>query len=452
MAKTTFAGRQVLTAAHANAFNNPQFTVDEGGEEFDGQHLRIRDAALSNDATQIKGRVNTFFNEFQVSAGTGLSVNVVGGSFTQDTGLRQVLSATSIAVAASSTNYVFINSAGAIVSSTIIPARWVPLAQVATSSSAVTSVIDLRERFKMMPRADAIKAFGGSGDQGDFTISGATTLSEGEYWFRNFTVTNTGTLTIPAAIRIYVSGNVLIQGAINVGTPMLGGSDAVIIFATSGTQNAGTGQGAARNFFGGGSYNYSLSVTGSGGATGSASGSAAGFNVFTGLAGAGGGFLYIEAGGTITIAAGAAITNRGSNAANPVINTSTNLQTASGGGGGSGGLVLLKSLASIAVSGVIDVRGGNGGNAGFAATGFRAGGGGGGGGGQIVLIAPTVSTTGSTLSLQGGAIGTSLGSAALQTGGGGGGGFGGVGGNALDTGQTAGSAGQLIVRTLKATV
>jgi len=417
MAKTTFAGRQVFTAAHANALNNPQFVVDEGGEEFDGQHLRLRDASLSNDATQIKGRVNTFFDMFRVTAGTGLSVNVVGGVYTLDTGIAATIASTTLSLPASSTSYVFINSTGAIATSTIIPVRWVPLAIVTTSAAAVTLVVDQRERFKLSPIARAIPTFGGNGAEGDLTISSNTTLS-GVRYVRNFTVNAGVTLTVTGFAHIKASGTVNIQGAI-VTQPLLSGgrrtaaslpASAVIL----GDSGFGSGSASGPNTSPASAYFYTpfTPYNASGGSSSFLRiGSAGGADVTSAGGGLAGGGLFIEAAGAVSISG--TITADGGNAtAVGSMNAFNSTEiSCTGATGGTGGVIWIASLTSIVATAAatFNARGGNS-SAPFRVNGAAAiNGCGGSSGGYCVFLSPATSiNAGATLSVAGGQGGTGI--------------------------------------------
>jgi hypothetical protein len=445
MALPVYTYGSIPTDLEFNAFLRPAFNKDETEEEFPGSLRRLRDDALSNDPTQLKPRFEKFENELRVTAGNGLTINYVGGTVILPDSTSQTINAGTLAVPNNSTVIVHVTTTGTIAAAVNPPVTRLDLARVTTVAGAVTTISDLRPRFRILPRADAIKVFGGSGDQGDYILDTTATLSESEYYYRNFTIEATGVLTIPASVRIYCSGDVTIRGTISIGTPILGGGGTGAVIA-SGTQDirvhiSGSGQGLARGINGGSAYNYTMSPVGSGGAGSFCSGS--NHNVSLGEGGAGAGAIVIEAGGTIRVEAGATLSARGGNATIGTVTSSTALNQLTGAGGGSGGLILLKSLIAVIIQGTLDVRGGNGSNAAFSGSDGSQGGGGG-GGGQIALIAPTVNTTSSTLQLLGGTAGTNLGSSNFA-GGGGGGGFGGRGGATAQNG----SVGRLIVRNLK---
>lgn len=445
MPKTVFNNGSRVYAAWFNALQNLSFV---NNPDNDGQYAKITDNDLSDAAGQIKQEWRAWRDELRCSAGSGLSVNFLGGIVFLPDGTQQVVSAGAIAAPNNATSTVYLTTAGAVAIDLAanLPVTRLDLAQIVTNAGAITSVSDRRPRFRVLPRIDAIRVLGGTGDQGDLTISGTTTLPDGEYWYRNLTITSSGVLTIPASARIYCSGNVLIQGSITVTAPVLGGGGLGIISQTT-YHSPGTGQGAGRGTNGGGAYNYAASPIGSGGASAWSQG-AGGYQVTHGEGGPGGGSLIIEAGGAITVASTASILARGGNATASTVTSSAGLTALTGAGGGSGGLVLLKSLVSVIVTGTIDVRGGNGSAAAFNSNTSTqtVQGGGGGGGGQFVAIAPSINLAGATMFVGGGSAGANSGAGAALFGAGGGGGFGGAGGGTTTTGAT----GQIVTRTFKA--
>ncbi|PHJ59613.1 hypothetical protein VF14_32600 [Nostoc linckia z18] len=430
MSKTTFVNGTTVTADFLNAINNPTFD----GQDLDGHNPKITNDDLSNTAGQIKPEWTTFRDALKVSASSGLSATYTGGAATLPNGAIATITPGTISLTDNATNYIYVNSSGSVVASTSTPLLGISLAKIVTVSGAISgSVVDLRPRFMVSPRQEAVRSFGGSGGEGDYTLSGTATFDQGEYYFQNFTIQAGATLTISGGAHIYVARNATIAGTINVNTPISGGAG----FSTSVAGNigglSGAGPGGGSGSGTGQAYNYVLTRHGSGGGSGfcscnaSSSGSVAG-------GGKGGGGLTIEAGGAILVTG--AINAKGGNGTSGSIITGTGYST--GGGGGSGGLVLLKSLTSITISATanIDVRGGNGGDG----AGISSRGGGAGGGGQVVLISPSNNTSGSTILLSAGADGTDTGTA---VGGGAGGGFGGAGGQ---KGGASASSGQLILR------
>ncbi|NJR37750.1 MAG: hypothetical protein HC781_01590 [Leptolyngbyaceae cyanobacterium CSU_1_4] len=437
MAKTVFAPGSVVTSNWLNAVNNPVF-VDNPDD--DGELARIADNDLSNVAGQIKPEWRAFRDALKVSAGSGLNITFEGGAVTLPLGTILTIAPGTLVMANNATNFVFVNESGAVASSLIYPVVGVMLASVTTVGGTITTIVDLRPRFRVQPVASAIKIFGGTGAQGDYVLSaGSATFSQGTYYYRNFTIGTAAVLTIDKFARIYCSGDVVIDGTINVTTMAAGG-----VGITSGNSNinlGGTvGSGIGAGLGSGPTYNYAAAPYGSGGASGLMTGGV-GSAGEPGSGGRGGGGIWLEAGNTITVN-GTINALGGSGTAGTV---SAGTPTLSGAGGGSGGLILLSALRSIIASATstLDVRGGAGGN------GLNNGtGGGGGGGGQVVAIAPSINTTGSTIRLTGGAAGITSGTGVL--GGGGGGGFGGSGGAASGTTAQTGGTGQLVIRNFAA--
>jgi len=436
MPKTVFAPGSVLNSSFCNAINNPVF-VDVADD--DGEIPRITNNDLSNTPGQIKPEWTGFRDELKVATVSGLSITWQGGTALLPNNTLQAIGTGSTTVGANATSFVFVSQAGSVTVALVLPLICLPLAQVVAGAS-ITSIVDLRPRFRVQPRASAIKILGGTGEQGSYSLpSGSATFADGEYYFQDFTIGAAATLTISKAARIFVAGNALIQGTINVTTSSNGGTAGT----ASGAITAPAGGNPGSGFGGGGGassvYNYVVSNVGSGGVAGFVYGSAGGAadGGSPGAGGAGGGGLIIEAGGTITVASGASILAKGANGGASAVASGT--PRIAGSGGGSGGLILLKALINIVVAGTLDVRGGDGG----AASGLTVFGGSGGGGGQCVLISPSVNTSGSSVLLSGGAGGTN--SASPNSGGGSGGGFGGAGGNS-GGGNVAGSVGTLVTR------
>ena len=445
MAKTTFVSGSQVTPAIMNALNNPIFVTNA---DDDGEIPKITDADLSDGSDQIKAGWYAFRDGLKVTAGSGLVCNFAAGSVTLPLGTIQAITAGTITMVpgttSTTTNYIWVNTAGSVVTGLTYPTVSLPLASVVTASGAISSITDLRPRFRVQPIASAIKVFGGTGEQGDYTLaSGTATLSDGFYYYNNFTVASGATLTISRFAKIHCSGIVTIAGTITV-TVFSGGGGA---FATGiagsatptigGLSGSGPGAGVGSGL-GSNPYNYAAAPYGSGGASGFFTASA-GTGTLSG-GGAGGGGLWIEASGAISVTTGT-ITARGLNGSAGAVTAGSPI--ISGGGGGSGGLILLSSLVSVTVSAsaTLDVRGGDGSNA----VSGSARGGGAGGGGNVVLISPSNNTTGASILRSAGAFGTDIGSG---LGGGDGGSFGGTGGNgAIGTGSTTG---QLVLRAFRA--
>lgn len=423
MAKTVFVSGSEVTPEFLNAINNPIFVADP---EYDGELPLISNADLSGVAGQIKPEWEAFRDALKVTAGTGLSANYTGGIVLLPNNTQAAIAPGIIALANDAVNYVFVTDAGAVASATALPLTCFPLAAITTVAGSISGAIaDLRPRYRVLPRQNAIKLFGGTGGQGDYTLnSGTATFDQSEYYFKNFTIGATATLTISQCARIFCSGNVTIEGTVTIGQIPSGGKGAFFLLA-SGQEyggNNGFGFGGGGLNSGGSPYPYAIFPAGSGGASGRVLANGGADSGTTPFGGDGGGGLMLECAGTITIANGATIQAKGGNAT--AFSLIAGTPSVGGGGGGSGGLILLRSLTAIVVDGTLDVRGGNGSNA-YGAGNFE--GGGGGGGGIIALICPSVNTTGADLLLTGGSPGSAVGSGGNGQLQGGGGGFGGQG-------------------------
>lgn len=445
MALPTYTYGSIPTDSEFNAFLRPTFVIDEAGEEFPGQLFRLRDDSLSNDATQIKGRWTAFENELKVTAGSGLNFSYTGGVVILENGNVATISPGALVATNNATNWVFVDTSGVVAVSTTEPTSKMILATVVTSAGAISAVVDRRSRgFRVQPNWNLVTRLGGSGADGDYTLSGSATLSRGYYDFRNFDIQSTATLTIDKGARIRVSGSCTIAGTITVTGATSGGGVAGSNHIVNGPfDGAGLGGGTIGIRT---AYSPFISPVGSGGGSAYAvvvSGSWSSFSTNEG--GLGGGSLILEAAQAITIASTATIQARGGNGGAIASPSGTGVIQCPGAGGGSGGLIQLTSAVSItaAAGSTLDVRGGTGGPA-FQSGGGNAYGGGGGGGGYIFASAPTVSIVGTT-NLTGGAQGANAGS---PTGGGvSGGSFGGTGGRGTNVGYVAATSGQLITRT-----
>jgi hypothetical protein len=304
--------------------------------------------------------------------------------------------------------------------------------------------------------SDRVQLFGGNGGQNgttDFEATADTTLDQGIYFYRNFTVTNY-TVTINKFAHIFCTGNVSInQGQLLVTPAAPGGVPGHLEFSAAASAafggrpgfGAGTTQvdNANQPRYGipGTAYPWTLHPFGTGGSAGYITGSSG--EVRAGNGGDGGGGLIIEAVGSITIVPPPSVqVNRSAIAADGTAGTNGFIGvgavgSASGGGGGSGGLVRLSSLTSVVFNAgssgnfCVSARGANGGN-GAASAGRDAGGGGGGGGGWVLLTAPTITFNGAASVLPG-VVGTRVGTLGASPGGGYGGAFGGNGGPSNET-------------------
>lgn len=396
MTKTVFVPSTPIASAFLNAINNPVFRASPAN---DGEIPLITNSDLSDAAGQIKPEWTTFRDALKVSAGTGLSVTYTGGAITLDTGLIATIAPGTLVVSDNTTTYVYVDRSGAVTSSSTIPAYWSPLAKVVTVAGAVSTITDLRERFKISPLTRAIQTFGSGGYEGDLTVNaGQTVTVNGLHYYRNVTIATGGTVNVTSGwAYLKASGSVSIQGVINVTPPVAGGagfqsSVCGANFQYFGASGSGLGRGAGINQAPAPAYPHlTQSGLGSGGAVGYAQVGSAAATISTAQGGAGGGAIFIEAAGTVSIAG--SITCNGGNATTPSV-SSTGSALASGGSGGSGGTISIASLTSITTTAaaVLSAKGGNGSSgAKINSATDSIGGGGGGGGGYVIFFAPTLS-------------------------------------------------------------
>jgi hypothetical protein len=439
MAKTAFSKGSEVTAAWANAITNPVYAQNPSN---DGELPAPTNADLSQAPGQIVPEWTEFRDQLKVSVTSGLGIEWEGGTI-RDAGTGVfVVPAGTLSLANNATNWVHVNTSGSVVSSTTEPGVGVMMARITTSSGAVQTVVDLRRTYGVGPISKIIKYFGGTGIDGPKVCTNGEML-RGIYNFTSFTVPSGATVTIGAFARIYCTGNVLIQGVINVAHAVNGGTG----FATTADGNLGGGTG---NGLGGGSgsgvsssYHFAASNLGSGGGSGFISNQPGQSSLIAG-GGAGGGALLIEAIGIVSITG--SITANGATGGSGLKITGTS-QAVSGAGGGSGGLIWITSLFSVVGTGAgvtLSARGGDGGNA---VAGANANGGGGGGGGWIVLAAPDVNATGANVLVTGGLAGTTIGTPETNLGGGTGGSFAGQGGASASGGVFAGGTGTFLALT-----
>ena len=444
MPKTTFVRGTIVTKEFLNALQAIQFD----GLDLDGHYPKITNAFLDNSSGALLNDWTAFKNALGVTSVAGLVATYTGGTVTLPTGTLATVTPGTIALANNATNYLYIDRTGTLIASIVYPSIGVPIAQIVTVGGAISgSIIDLRPRYQILPVPQSIKVFGGLGGEGSLLVpTGSTFFLSGEHWYTDITVQVGATLTINGSAFFYCSGNVQIDGTINV-VPMVKGGQgffgglAIQVFPN--TAGSGVGGGNSVNQAASAAYDYFTSPLGSGGAGGwvEISANAGGGTITTPRGGNGGGCFIVEAAGTITITGTINANGENGQGNTSIVQAPAGGYTAkiSGGGGGSGGLIFLKSLKSITATAAssLSVRGGNGGN-GFPnpTTQCSAGGG---GGGYLALYSPNNNTTGATLSLTGGTSTYTAGFGSVA-----GGSFGGVGGAA---GQP-GSNGILALRSL----
>ncbi|MBW4677768.1 MAG: hypothetical protein KME52_28370 [Desmonostoc geniculatum HA4340-LM1] len=437
MTKTTFVNGTVVTPVWLNAQQNIVFD----GQDLDGHYSKITNSDLSTDAGQILPEWQAFRDTFKVTASTGLSIAYQGGSVTLPSGVILAIAPGTLSVTASTTNYVFINRTGSVQSSTTRPLFGIILAEITTSTNAVTGIVDARPRYQILPKASAIKIFGGTGDEGDAVISVNTALERGEYYYQNLTINGGVNVTCTSGqLTIYCSETFTLNGTITVSAPSIGGgytlAPALVAHLTGG--ESGSGYGAGRGEASGQTYSWLISRVGSGGSAGyvvAQTSASAWFPQTKG--GNGGGVLIVEAKKIVVNGSVICVGTAGGNGTND-----GNIRTG-GAGGGSGGGIILRAIDSITVAPAasLDVRGGGGGGA-PSGTGES---GSGGGGGWLVFQSPSTNTSGATLTVSGGAAGSG-GATGQVPFGGAGGSFAGLGGSQAGNGA-AGASGQILYQS-----
>jgi hypothetical protein len=440
-----FTSGSPFTSEIANEIVKPVF--DDQTQYF-GHLNKIRDVDLSDDPAGIKSRVAANELNLKVTAGTGLNALFTSGRAIYGKDVYQI-AGSSIALTASSTNYVYVDVDGVVKTTTgTPPIVRALLAIVTTNTTGVVTVVDLREGYKVeviKPLATSVRNFGGRGDGGAFVAAGGEVLADGEYYFTDFTVAAGKTISIDKLARIYCTGAVNIAGTVEVFPGAAGAAGTIqvgALVAGAAGQGFGAGIGEAPTA----TYNHLISPVGSGSANGSFISEPPG-RAFVVGGGYGGGCCWIEAAGKITITG--AIRANGTNGQAGYIGSDTAiLKTVIGAtSGGSGGLILLKSLDTIRISGVLEVKGGAGGLGVATSGGLAAESGCGGGGGRIVVFSPDVNTTNSTLRLDGGTVtNVNTSGANITAINSSGASYGGLGGSALGTLGLAGETGVITIK------
>jgi hypothetical protein len=436
MPKSVFVQNSYVPPAWFNALQDIQFD----GQDLDGHYQKIPNVWLSDAPGSLLNDVTARRDQLLVKDGGGLTCSINGGSMTGPNGLRVTIAPTTKTLPANASTFVWIDSIGVVQTGATLPVRSQPLAQITTNNAAIVAngIIDLRQERPFLPQSRAIQAFGGSATN-DITITSNTTLN-GIIPCRNLTINAGVTVTVTQGeLRIRASGDVTINGQINVTAPVQGGSGfygAPVAPAVQADVGRGLGGGGGTNSIPPSPYTPDTSPLGSGGASGFTNlvGYSGGF-ITTSRGGFGGGSVTIEAAGAINIAGG--INCDGTAAQIGIILTpSAGTVGMSGGGGGSGGSINLRSITSInaTASASLSVRGGNGapGNT-FGSIG--AFGGFGGAGGWIVCRAPSVNVGLATVLLNNGSTGASSN----------GGGLGGSVGGAF---ASSSGPGQIVIDTL----
>lgn len=464
------------------SFKAPYF---DNQTQYLGHRVKMTDGEMSDDPGAIKARLAAITSGLLVSQTTGLTLAYTSGIVTLPDGGLQTVQSGLVAVEDNTTSYIWVNDLGQVQSGLVPPVRRVMMAKVVTVAGLVSSLQDLRAPsiYRVLPLTASIKSFGGSNST-DKVCTQNESFNQGYFYYRDFTVPAGVTIQVNKYARFFCSGNVRIAGNIVVAAANAGASSQAATInrsnALGGLRANGLGNNGTVSPWGAQPY-------GTGGNHGQMSSFASNPEAwaYTGDGGAGGGCLWVEAGGDIRVSGGIYV--KGTNATlggadpafpgagNPGI---PNQQVYIGGaGGGSGGLILLSAVSTIVVepSAVLDVAGGHGASgcnfmpASSVTNGgsFGAIGGAGGSGGYVILLAPGVNATGATINLLGGNTGNIQGNGTFSNsgeiwtfpkpygimGGGGGGGFGGsTGGFGISISGTQqvftrinGGLGQLVV-------
>lgn len=397
------------------AFNSPVF---DDQPQYLGHRQKIQDNELSDAAGQIKDRVGFIETSLKVTIEAGLTIRYSSGVVTLPNNSTLAIVSGLLGVTNNATTFIFIDIAGQPRADSRLPAIGIPLARVTAVNGTISQVQDLRHpnQKAVSPAPYAIKVFGGSSTV-DFIGTNGFVLDRGYHYFRDFTVPVGVTITVSRFARIFCAGNVNIAGTINVTALASGAPTTAFNLAPNGAIGNVRGSGLGNNNV---PYPWAASPNGSGGSLGliqCASGTAWGY---MGFAGDGGGGIWIEAAGIITVSgtirADGTLGDEGGNYPNMALGGYTNTSNLciSGSGGGSGGLIFLSSLLSItAASGsTLSVKGSVGGTGvGAHNTAPAAGvrmvgiGGGGGGGGYVVLSSPANNVSGATINISGGQSG-----------------------------------------------
>lgn len=280
-----------------------------------------------------------------------------------------------------------------------------------------------------LPGADGSLRVYGDGSAGAKTIATDTTLTDSNLMFTDFVVNAGQTLTVPSGTVIRCTGEFINRGTIAVSPGAAGGyTNYQVLVAIappqfSLTAHPGIGNRSAAN----GQYGADTAFQqGGAGGLGITSAAARLLRYPGSNAGGGGGGTFYEGGrggGALTVLCSNGVTNEGTIEADG----RTPAPLDHGAGGGGGGVIILASRSFIlSTSGsVMSASGGSG-----RSPSVRTAGGGGGGGGVIHLMAPTITTSGATISVVGGpgAAAENVVTETSRSAGGGGGGSGGAGG------------------------
>lgn len=419
MAKTVLTPGSVVTAAFLNALNNPQFD----GLDLDGHRAPITDSEL--DPGGLIGRVAAQQDALKVTALTPTSVRVAAGAVSLPTGAVQTIATTDFTALQNGSYFVQVNSAGVpVIGTAVLPVSLV-LAAVEVNGTTNPTITDYRAPIVPV-RPNLTPVFGGTATTNLVVRSAGANETVGD------TAYVTGTLSSPALLastlqvknltieagayataagysRVEASGDVTIAGVLTV-TPRINGGQGFTgtvrcpsnVYAQPG---AGFGGASGHNAGAPATYDYWVSMVGSGGASAfcKASATLTAFSDFTdsisctiGNGGKGGGGLLIQAAGTVTLSGTITANGEAAQASTYSSGLGANQFLLIGGaGGGSGGRIIVQSATTvnIGLSTVLSANGGAG-AVGYVtpaqSASYTCRGGGGGGGGFIMVNAPAV--------------------------------------------------------------
>ena len=394
------------------SFNSPVF---DDQPQYLGHRGKILDAELSDNTGQIKDRVRFLEGSLKVTQESGLTVRYASGTISLMDNSVVTISSALLGVADNATTFIFIDRFGQPLSANRLPVIGIPLARVTAVNGQISQIFDLRHpnQKRVSPAPNAVQVFGGT-SQVDRDIISGEYMSDGNYYFRDFRVPAGRNLFIVGSVNIFCSGNVNIEGNVEVlpvapGVPQLS-YHAHALGSVGGI--LGTGLGAT-----GQPYPWAAQPYGSGGAHGNLQCNSGTASAYLGAGGAGGGGIKITAAGSISITGSISAVGYpgipGGNFASGAAGGFTNVSALAfgGSGGGSGGLINLSSLTSIyaAPGARLWAFGGDGGEgSGICTTSTPILGipGSGGGGGYVVLQSPSTNISGSDVRLYGGTSGT----------------------------------------------
>lgn len=142
MTRPTLQNGDIWSDSLANAAGFPRL---DGSDAY-GAGPKVIDAWLDDSPDQIKARFYAWYDRLKVVAAVGLGVSVPGATAIRLNGQPVAVPTTALTLPANSTNYVFVNEAGAVSFGAALPPVGIPLAIAQTNATTVTSIIDLRQQ------------------------------------------------------------------------------------------------------------------------------------------------------------------------------------------------------------------------------------------------------------------------------------------------------------------